>query len=346
MNEWFDGVGIPTPDKGKNNDYYLNIENADIFKKMNNLWIYIGNIRGLPGAVDFQQITPEQIELLRGPQGLPGENGKDGAQGLPGAPGAPGPAGGPGPEGPMGPRGFTGDRGPEGPIGPQGADGPQGPKGETGPEGPAGPVGNVDTTNLAKLDEANTFTGTQTINNLLTEKVRFHLNGGNMLAQSAKGMGAINGANTTFQQMVCSRLALANDIWDTERILTKENMIIRDDLANYYTKEEIDNAPVRTHSHAASAITYTPQAGGEFVGANNVQDALNRADDGIAELWSNVMFLKTREQESTEIVEALATNYISTSSNIRIRDLEEKVMKLQTALENNIKLMNTVLGKR
>ena len=69
--------------------------------------------------MSFDQLTPEQIEQLRGPEG------PQGLQGEKGDPGEQGPAG---QEGPQGPKGDPGAQGPAGPEGPQG---PQGPAGTT-----------------------------------------------------------------------------------------------------------------------------------------------------------------------------------------------------------------------
>ena len=76
--------------------------------------------------------SPEQkqwinIGVIRGPQGLPGEQGLTGPEG---------------PEGRQGPKGEKGDQGPQGIPGTQGErglDGPVGPTGPTGATGPAGP---------------------------------------------------------------------------------------------------------------------------------------------------------------------------------------------------------------
>ena len=112
--------------------------------------------KGEDGNITFEELTPEQMELLRGPQGPEGpkgDKGDKGDQGDPGATGSQGPKGdtgatGPqGPQGIQGPKGDTGATGPEGPkgdkgdTGPEGPQGPKGDKGDTGPEGPEGPQG-------------------------------------------------------------------------------------------------------------------------------------------------------------------------------------------------------------
>ena len=83
--QWFDGEGIPTNDVGATGDYYLNLSNADIYKKVYTSWQRIGNIRGS--------------------QGQQGEKGERGDRGLKGDRGATGPQGARGPEGPVGKQG-------------------------------------------------------------------------------------------------------------------------------------------------------------------------------------------------------------------------------------------------
>ena len=83
-------------------------------------------VKGEDGTVTFEELTPEQIEEIRGPQGeqgLPGEQGERGE---------------PGPQGPQGPQGEEGLRGLQGE---QGIQGPQGIKGDTGSIGPKGDKG-------------------------------------------------------------------------------------------------------------------------------------------------------------------------------------------------------------
>ena len=67
--------------------------------------------RGADGVMRFEELTSQQRESLRGPQGLTGERG---------------PQGNTGPAGPAGPRGPEGQRGPQGNVGPQGPRGADG----------------------------------------------------------------------------------------------------------------------------------------------------------------------------------------------------------------------------
>ena len=66
--------------------------------------------------------------------------------------------------GEQGPKGDTGEKGETGAQGPQGEKGDTGEQGPAGPQGPQGPEGEVDTSNLAKLIDNNTFKGINTFN--------------------------------------------------------------------------------------------------------------------------------------------------------------------------------------
>lgn len=61
--------------------------------------------RGADGVMRFEELTSQQRESLRGPQGLTGERGPQGNAGPRGPEGQRGPQGLPGPTGPQGPRG-------------------------------------------------------------------------------------------------------------------------------------------------------------------------------------------------------------------------------------------------
>ena len=91
--------------------------------------------KGQDGTVSFDELTPEQIAMLKGPKGDPGEQGPIGPQGIQGPKGDQGEQG---IQGPAGPKGATGERGPQGP---QGIQGPKGETGDTGPAGERGPIG-------------------------------------------------------------------------------------------------------------------------------------------------------------------------------------------------------------
>jgi hypothetical protein len=102
---------------------------------------------GKDGVMTFEELTPEQIESLRGPageqgiqgiQGEPGPKGEDGYTPIKGVDyfdGKDGADGAPGKDGEPGPKGDKGDTGEQGPKGDQGI------QGETGPAGPAGQDG-------------------------------------------------------------------------------------------------------------------------------------------------------------------------------------------------------------
>ena len=122
------------------------------------VWIDCGRLRGAEGpkgekgdkgdqgekgeSFTFEDLTAEQVELLRGPRGFQGEKGIQGEQGVPGDKGEKGDPGEVGPAGETGPQGPKGDQGEgfkfedltdeqkEELRGPQGRRGPQGLKGD------------------------------------------------------------------------------------------------------------------------------------------------------------------------------------------------------------------------
>ncbi len=105
------------------------------------------------GIVGIDQLKPELLDGIPGPEGPQGATGPQGMQGVQGIPGEAGPQGAQGARGelgPMGPQGPEGQQGPQGVSGPAGATGPQGPQGiqglkgdqgDTGATGPQGPQG-------------------------------------------------------------------------------------------------------------------------------------------------------------------------------------------------------------
>ena len=97
--------------------------------------------QGAPGTVAFEDLTEEQLAMLKGEKGDPGEPGPKGETGPEGPQGIQGPKGETGATGATGPQGPKGDTGPQGPKGEKGETGPQGPQGEKGATGPAGPAG-------------------------------------------------------------------------------------------------------------------------------------------------------------------------------------------------------------
>jgi hypothetical protein len=124
---WISGESDPDSSMGKAEDFYLNTQSADIFKKNeSDQWVLVMNIKGPAGSV-----TP-------GPQGPQGIAGPTGPMGIIGATGPQGITG------PTGPQGMTGQQGPQGitgPTGPQGITGPTGPSGLAGATGAVGPAG-------------------------------------------------------------------------------------------------------------------------------------------------------------------------------------------------------------
>ncbi len=68
---WYDGVGTPETSLGDNLDYYLQIDNCDIYKKVLGSWDRIGNIQGGKGEIGDTGTS--------GSDGLNGYDGRDGA---------------------------------------------------------------------------------------------------------------------------------------------------------------------------------------------------------------------------------------------------------------------------
>ena len=103
-------------------------------------------------VVEFDSLTDEQKEELRGPSGPQGVQGPEG------------PVGPQGEIGPVGPKGDVGDQGPAGETGPQGPRGLQGPQGFQGPQGERGyhytpsidSEGNLSWTNDGELENPET----------------------------------------------------------------------------------------------------------------------------------------------------------------------------------------------
>ena len=114
--------------------------------------------KGQDGTVSFDELTPEQVAMLKGPKGDPGEQGiqgPEGPQGPKGDKGERGPIGPEGPQGPTGPQGIQGPKGDKGDIGPQGATGERGPQGLRGIQGPVGPRGEKGEPGLTTSIEVN-----------------------------------------------------------------------------------------------------------------------------------------------------------------------------------------------
>lgn len=111
-----DGYGVPT--------VTVSVEGSADNRVLH---FHFQNLKGQPGTVTFDELAPEQIMQITGPQGPEGPEGPDGPQGPQGEPGT-----------------VTfeeltpeqvemlrGEQGPEGPQGPQGDVGAQGPKGDS-----------------------------------------------------------------------------------------------------------------------------------------------------------------------------------------------------------------------
>lgn len=105
-------------------------------------------------AFTYADFSPLELESLRGPQGPQGEAGLQGIQGVQGIQGEIGPQG---IQGEIGPQGIQGEVGPQGPSGLQGIQGEQGIPGEVGAQGASG----VDGLSAYELAVGNGFIGTE-----------------------------------------------------------------------------------------------------------------------------------------------------------------------------------------
>lgn len=110
--------------------------------------------------------TQEQLEGLRGPQGIQGPKGDTGPQGKQGIQGPKGDKGDTGAQGPQGLKGDTGATGATGPQGPKGDKGDTGATGATGPKGATGPQGPKGADGLTTSVTVNGTTYTQSSGNI------------------------------------------------------------------------------------------------------------------------------------------------------------------------------------
>jgi hypothetical protein len=140
---WFQGSGVPSNIIGNENDFYLDLNNGDVYQKMLLgppfilVWNKVGNIEGPTGPTGA---TGAGAVGATGAQGPTGPTAPTGPQGSPGSGGSQGPTGPTGPTAPTGPQGSQGIQGPTGPTGPTAPTGPQGSQGIQGPTGPTGPT--------------------------------------------------------------------------------------------------------------------------------------------------------------------------------------------------------------
>ena len=139
-------------------DTYICTDDAHAYMFNGEIWIDCGRLRGAEGpkgergdkgekgdkgdSLTFEDLTAEQVELIRGPRGFQGEKGEAGETGPQGDKGEKGDKGDAGETGPQGEKGEKGDKGDafkfedfteeqlEGLRGPEGRRGPQGLKGD------------------------------------------------------------------------------------------------------------------------------------------------------------------------------------------------------------------------
>jgi len=51
---WRNGTGVPSSSLGSNGDFYLNLDNSDVYNKISGSWVWVANIRGETGATGPQ----------------------------------------------------------------------------------------------------------------------------------------------------------------------------------------------------------------------------------------------------------------------------------------------------
>jgi hypothetical protein len=59
-NQWYDGSGVPSNSLGEENDYYLDTDTGDVYKKGSSVWTSIGNIQGPAGVSGDKHYTHTQ----------------------------------------------------------------------------------------------------------------------------------------------------------------------------------------------------------------------------------------------------------------------------------------------
>lgn len=114
---------------------------------------------GQDGSIKFEELTPEQKEMLRGPKGDPflySDFTQEQLEALRG------------PQGIQGETGPQGEQGPQGIQGPTGATGPTGPQGNTGPQGPSGTPGKAATIRVGTVTSSEAGSN-PTVTNVGTE---------------------------------------------------------------------------------------------------------------------------------------------------------------------------------
>lgn len=164
----------------------------------------IDNIQLIPGPQGVPGIQgpkgQDGIQGERGLQGIPGRDGSNGAQGIQGERGATGPQGpqgekgNTGSQGPIGETGATGAKGADGAIGPTGPQGAKGATGETGPQGVQGVQGIQGATGPKGTDGVgldntiytnNVASGTLTLTNKRLQKVTNMVDGTEVVLPTA-----------------------------------------------------------------------------------------------------------------------------------------------------------------
>lgn len=125
-------TGEPTSDIGKNGDTYLDSLTDNLYTKVDDVWVLVGNIKGQTGEQGIAGVKGDKGD--KGDSGLIGAKGDKGDKGDTGTKGDKGDSGSDGVKGDKGDRGDKGDKGDkgdEGQAGQRGQDGNRGDKGDS-----------------------------------------------------------------------------------------------------------------------------------------------------------------------------------------------------------------------
>jgi hypothetical protein len=85
---WWNGPGAPDSSLGVDGDFYLDLNNGDVYNRISGSWTLVANIQGPDGPQGEQGPAGPQGDT--GPQGPQGDTGPQGPQGDTGLPGADG----------------------------------------------------------------------------------------------------------------------------------------------------------------------------------------------------------------------------------------------------------------
>ncbi|KRX63506.1 Cuticle collagen dpy-13 [Trichinella sp. T9] len=210
---------------------------------------------------------------LPGPQGDPGEPGVDGTPGRPGPQGPPGPPGIPGepgekgppgepgkvintaPPGPPGSPGLPGPRGPPGPPGRDGTAGAHGPPGPPGDPGEIGPEGPARAVHQADQDHATTAHRPVPKPASNTKKLKSIAN---YILPFLYTSQSVYIFNQIFKYSMLFYFIISTDaLHSMLRMTMQENLLVRCDVNDTATEEEVNEPLVAVHRPGQSCVIYS-----------------------------------------------------------------------------------------